>query len=216
VRFLDVCGAPGSGKSTLCDHFWHPHAIRWTDDPGVPQEWDGLLEVCDSLLEGLKDHPTYPNLLGMTKRSLHKMATVYRRQDSAVYIQTGFAQRGLGFGWRLAERGKVDLVREYFQLMPVSLGVVLVDCPIEVAIERNRQRELNPVTAYENRAHMVPLMHDAIVVMLEELYDRGVAVAQVDATKPIDDARRDLVRFAAERAAQTEAARSGGEVAPVP
>lgn len=213
---MDVAGPPGSGKSALCDRIWSPNAIRWTEDPGVPKEWDKFLEVCDQLLGELQDHPTYGLLLGMTKRSLHKMAAVYRRQDDTVYIQTGIAQRGLGFGWRLNERGRVDMVRKFFQVMPVSLGVALVDCPVEVAMERNRLRERTAATAHENREHMVPLMVRPIQIMLEELFARDVSIAQIDATKPLEDARWDLLRFASERAASSEASRADCKVAAVP
>src|SRR3990167_1957530 len=214
MRWIDVTGCPGSGKSALCDPLWAPHAIHWTGDGlGVPAEWDDFLEVCDSLLKELEDHPTYHLLTGMTKRSLRKMATVYRMPDDGpVYIQTGLAQRGLGFGWRLEERGRTEMLRKFYKLMPVSLGVALLDCPVEVAMERNRLREQNPATAHENRAHMVPLMQRPIQIMLEELYARGVPVAQIDATKPLDNARQDLLRFAAERAVEAAQARLGGEV----
>ena len=217
MRWLDVCGPPGSGKSALCDPIWHPHAISWTGDGlGVPAEWDEFLAVCDALLKELEDHPTFHLLTGMTKRSLRKMATVYRMPDDGpIYIQTGMAQRGLGFGWRLEERGRSEMLRKFYQLMPVSLGVALVNCPVEVCQERNRLREQNPATAHENRSHMVPLMQRPIQIMLEELYARDISVAQIDATKPIEEARRDLLRFAAERAAPTETARLDSEVAAV-
>lgn len=212
MRWVDVCGAPGSGKSTLCDGLWSPHAIKW-DGWGVPDEWDPLMKVADELLEELKDHPTYSLLLGMTKRSLMKMGTVHRRQNDGVYIQTGLAQRGLGFGWRLNERGRVELVRDYFRVMPVSLGVAIVTCPIDVAQERNRLREEVSATAHENRSHMVPLMDRPIEILKEEMDARGVSTIEIDSTKPIEDARRDLLRFAGQRAVDTTTPRPGGEMA---
>jgi hypothetical protein len=211
MRWIDVCGAPGSGKSTLCDHIWHPHSIRWSGEP-LPHQWDAWWGVSLELLEALKDHPTYPLLHGMTWRSLRKMQAVYWRRDEAVYIQTGLAQRGLGFGWRLQERGKVALVRRFFAAMPVSLGVAIATCPNEVATVRNRKRTEVAATAHENRAHMVPLMMPVIEILKEEMAARNVAVREIDTTKPIDDARWELLQFASERVAATAAARSGGEV----
>ena len=217
MRWIDVTGCPGSGKSALCDPLWAPHAIHWTGDGlGVPAEWDDFLEVCDSLLKELEDHPTFHLLTGMTKRSLRKMATVYRMPDDGpIYIQTGLAQRGLGFGWRLEERGRTEMLRKFYQLMPVSLGVALVNCPVDAAIIRNQQREYKAETAHENREHMVPLMQRPIQIMLEELYARDVPVAQIDATKPLEEARRDLLRFAAERAAKASSPRLDTEMAAV-
>lgn len=184
------------------------------DGFGVPEEWDDLLEASDFLLETLKEHPTYHLLLGMTKRSFHKMAAVYRRQSDDIYIQTGFAQRGLGFGWRLEERGKVELVRRYFRKMPVSLGVAIISCPVEVAQERNRQRELVKETSHENREHMVPLMQSSLQILREEMDARGVPLIEIDSTKPVSEARDDLLDFTAQ-VAETAPAGSDRQMAAV-
>lgn len=211
MRWLDVCGPPGSGKSTLCDHIWHPHSVWWTGQP-LPQEWQAWWSVCVDLLDELKDHPTYRALHGMTYRSMRKMCSVNERGDEAVYIQTGFAQRGLGFGWRLSERGRVQMVRRYFQAMPASLGVAIVTCPVAEAQKRNQGRERVAETAHENREHMVPLMMPAIEILKEEMSALGVAVKEIDTTQPIADARWELLQFASERASQAETARSDREV----
>lgn len=204
MRFVDVCGPPGSGKSTLCDDLWPPHAVKW-DGYGIPEEWDDVLSVVDELLVELADHPSYRALMGMTRRSFRKMATVYRREDQAIYIQTGLAQRGLGFGWRLEERGKVKEVRRYFRVMPVSLGVAIASCPVEVCQERNRLREAVQETAHENRSHMVPLMQPAIAILKEEMDARSVPCLEIDTNQSIERARDQLVAFAGDQVADPKA-----------
>jgi hypothetical protein len=218
MRWLDVCGYPGSGKSALCDPIWHPHQIRWTPDnkriPG-PDAWRDWWRVCDLLLQELEDHRSYDALKGMTFRSLRKMEAVYWRDDKHVYVQTGFAQRGLGFGWRLNEAGRVELIRDFFRLMPVSLGVVALSCPVEVAQERNRKRLDTPETAHENRDFMVPLMVRPREILIEEMQRRGVPVLELDTTKAIDRARDQLLLFAAKQATLAPASRSDCQMAAV-
>lgn len=211
MRWVDVCGPPGSGKSTICDSLWDPHAIAW-DGHGIPEEWDALLAVVDELLSELSDHPTFRLLFGMTRRSLRKMASVYRRDDDAIYIQTGLAQRGLGFGWRLAERGRVHMVRRYFEAMPVSLGVAILSCPVDIAQHRNRARLNNPTTEHENREHMVPLMQPAIAVLKEVMNERRVPTLEVDTTADPRASRDGLLYFTARRASEAAAAGPDREV----
>lgn len=178
----------------------------------MPQEWQKWWGVCIDLLDELKDHPTYAALNGMTYRSMRKMCAVEEKDDEAVYIQTGFAQRGLGFGWRLAQRGRVEAVRRFFQVMPVSLGVAVVTCSNEVAAGRNRKRTEVAQTAHENREHMVPLMQPAIEILKEVMSERGVSLTEIDTTRPIEDARWDLLQFAAERATEAKTPRPDREV----
>jgi hypothetical protein len=120
MMWLDVFGPPGVGKSTVCDHFWHPHAIPWQTVQTFPEEWGDFLTECTLLLKKVEGHFSYQNCLGMVNRSLRKMAAVDAKNDDRTYIQTGFAQRGLGFGWRL---DNPEEIRRYYELMPTSLGV---------------------------------------------------------------------------------------------
>ena len=208
MRWVDVAGAPGSGKSSLCDHLWPPHCIA-TAAQTWPEEWLEFWRVTVGLLDELQDHETFYLLKGMTSRSFNKMLNVSLIQSDAVYIQTGFAQRGLGFGWRLEQRGKTEMVRDYFRLMPVSLGVVAIKCPEEIAVERNRLRPI------ENRDFMVPLMRRSREILIEEMDARGVPVREIDTTGPIAEARAELVEFAGGLAAQPKAFGLGGEMAAV-
>ena len=195
MKWIDVFGPPGVGKSALCDGLWHPHAINWQDDKiRFSQSWIPFLKTTVGLLKKVEQHPSYEACLRMTRRSLRKMAAVNADQRDAIYVQTGFAQRGLGFGWRLNELGCVEDVRAYFEQMPVSLGVVALSTDLDTIIERNKKRELEPTTAHENREHMVPLMERPMEIALEVLSQRTQVMA-LDTRIPIEEARSKLLEF---------------------
>jgi hypothetical protein len=225
MRWIDVCGPPGSGKSALCDPIYGPHAIDFAGVSVFPVEWDRYLQVCNALMNVIRDHEhpltrrkTLPDVQRMLYRSLRKIAVVEQLLDpnGEVYVQTALAQRGLGFGWRLYDLKKVKLVAEYFKVMPVSLGVVFTKCPMEVIEERNLSRLDNPETAHENRSFMVRRMLPAIEIAQEVLRGRGVNVAEIRTDQPLETARRQLLELLPARPSDGAPAGYHGQVSDVP
>lgn len=121
----------------------------------------------------------------MTTRSFRKMATVSRIDSDDIYIQTGFAQRGLGIGWRLDDPSDIA---EYFKLMPVSLGVAFLTGEVEEIQRRN-------VARGKDRSHMVPLMVEPQRIAIEALRKRGVSVAEISTMKSLEQSKDDLAEF---------------------
>lgn len=214
MHWLDVCGPPGSGKSTLCDAFWPPHAVPIEHRLLPPVAWHDFLNEIGRLFWLIREHPSFDAAVRMNNRSIRKIATVARMAGEGPYIQTALVQRGLGFGWRMNEIG-IDLneLRHFFRLMPVSIGVAVARCPAEIVKQRNFQREQVKATAHENRAFMHDLMLPAIELALEVLRARGVPIVEIDTTQPIDVARKQLVEFAGQEPFDASQGRLGGEVA---
>jgi hypothetical protein len=196
TAWLDCAGPPGSGKSTLCDPLYGPHAIT-IENRLPPASWLDFCNECTRLFHLIKPHATFGAALRMVNRSVRKMATVARMEGQSPYIQTGLVQRGLGFGWRLNDMGKdLNELRHYFELMPVSIGVAFTKCPQHIVEERNAARRLVRETRFEDRSRMVGLMMPAIEIAKKVLNERGVPVIEIDTTQPIEDARAQLLAFA--------------------
>jgi hypothetical protein len=164
----------------------------------MPEEWAPFWNEITRLFRLVDDHPTYPAVLRMCDRTAKKMATVYRMQDDRVFIQTGWMQRLLGFGWRLHQMGRdINLIRPALELMPTSVGVAFLEADLETLIQRNRARRDNPATAHEDRGfqcgHILACMPLAKQVMRE----RNVPVIEIDVqNQSIDAARQQLLDFA--------------------
>lgn len=210
MKWVDVCGPPGVGKSTLCDPLWGPHDIP-IEDIQHPSEWHDFCNEVTRLLGLVREHPSFVAAVRMNRRSLRKMAIVesspphadYRSFDyngnvyEKAYVQTGFVQRGLGFGWRLKDLGlPVEELEHFFRLMPVSIGVAFLECDPDTIRERNKARESVRETAHENRTHMVDGILETMDHAHEWLNARGVPTVTIRTDQPIEDARRELLEFA--------------------
>ena len=189
MRWIDIAGPPGVGKSTLVDDLWPPRCIKWDEKP-YPKKWSEFLRVTDYLLKKIKGHPSFNACKSMIERSFRKMATVSRMQDDRIYMQTGLVQRGLGIGWRLKDP---ELIAAYFEIMPLSIGVAILSAPIETVQQRNVKRG-------KDRSHMVPLMERPRQIAVEILSTK-IPLIELDTTRPINDNITDLLAFA-DRAAK--------------
>ena len=194
MKWIDVFGPPGVGKSTIVDSFFHPHSIPWQSYGTMPEKWTPFVLEVNRLLETVKDHETFQLCVGMVNRSLKKMAAVHGRADNNIYIQTGLAQRGLGFGWRLEWLKKdVEQIRKYYELMPVSVGVVSLIAPREIIIKRNHS--IDRERQGENRAHMVAPMERTREIALEVIKERGVPLLEVDTQRDPQELRKQVIEF---------------------
>jgi hypothetical protein len=226
MQWLDVAGCPGAGKSTICDPLWHHKAIDW-DGKLPPSSWRPFLDEMTTLFGLIRGHWSFVPAVRMNNRSVRKMATVARMANDGAemidgggpglafgpYIQTGLVQRGLGFGWRLNQMGAdVNLIRRFFWLMPVSIGVAFLEADNATIIARNNARKQVAATAHEDRAFMVPLMREPIRIAKEVLRERGVPVLEVDVqSQTPDEARHHLLAFADNPPRHPSALGFGGE-----
>lgn len=193
--WVDVSGPPGTGKSTICYHLWADKSVGW-DGYLPPAHWKQFSDEMTSLCHIVKDHGTLEAVLRMNERSSKKMATVSRMQSDRPYVQNGFMQRILGFGWRLAAMNRdINLIRRACWLMPVSIGVVFLEASYDTLILRNKDRELIPETVHENRGFQVGPMMKAIPIAKEVMAERGVPFVEISTEQSIEDSRAQIVEF---------------------
>ena len=206
MHWLDVFGPPGVGKSTLCNPLWGHREVGW-DGKLPPAHWEPFLDEVTNLFGLIRGHPSFVSAVRMNNRSVRKMATVARMHSpKAPYIQTGLVQRGLGFGWRLNQMGAdMNLIRRFFELMPVSIGVAHLKADIETIVARNHARRSVAETAHEDRDFMVPLMQEPIRIALEVMRERGIPIIEIDTAEPVDSAKHRLVAFADQEPFDAEA-----------
>jgi hypothetical protein len=217
MNWVDVAGPPGSGKSTLCDPLWGPHIIPLTDAL-PPIAWHDFLNEMTRLFDVIQGHKSFISAVRMNRRTLRKMTAVHNTTHVETkrynpYIQAGFVQRGLGFGWRMTEMG-IDIAElaHFFRLMPVSIGVVMLDVGDEENKRRNEARKLVPSTAHEDRSFMIPLMKPAIDLAEQLLKnERNVPFQRIETSAPIEECRNKLLAFADKRCCHPKTIRLSSE-----
>jgi hypothetical protein len=233
MKWLDVAGPPGCGKSTLCYPVWGDKSVTW-DGQLPPAYWRPFLDEITALIGIVRDHPSIEAVIRMNDRSAKKMATVERMEEAdlcsagikpdviwgkcesrGTFVQTGLVQRILGFGWRLTDMKRdVNLIRRALWLMPVSVGAAFLEADDATIFARNKAREANPATAHENRSFQVPLMRPAIAIAKEVLHDRGVPIIDIDVQhQPVSAARYQLLDFADQEPCHAVQVGSGREMA---
>lgn len=181
MRWVDVAGAPAVGKSAILDHEW-PRRVP-DDGGGLPADWRSTFD-CALGLCGCGVEPDECRRL--VEVTFAKMATVSRRDDPGVYVQTGLAQIGLELGWRLSSP---EQAARFYEMMPVSLGVAFLFADVEMVQSRNRLRSRN----FEDR---IPAMDAARETGGRVLDARGVPLVMIDTRFNMEISRAKLRCFA--------------------
>jgi hypothetical protein len=184
MQWIDVAGIPGSGKSTICEPLWSYRKFRSGFD-AYPAEWKEFIACVNRLISRMNQNKAR-DCMRLNSKAFSKMARVIRADSPKVFIQTAFAQRGLGIGWRIPYS---DDIADFFRLMPVSVGVAFLDADNDTL----RQRNLNRA---DNYSQMIIPMRRAMEIARDVLHKRGVPVLELNTTRPADDNRAKLLAFA--------------------
>lgn len=185
MRWIDVAGAPGSGKSALCDGMW-PRKLD-ADHGLIPCEWRQFEACAERLLSRIPTKESADACREIIGRYVRKVASLKNMPYEGVYTNTGLAQAGLEIGWRLESCAEVA---DYFSLMPVSVGVVLLWADKETLVERNKARG-------RDRSHMVEGMEVTRIIASGVLSSRRVPVLQLDTRSSVIENRAKIAAWCA-------------------
>lgn len=186
---MDLFGLPGVGKSTICDPLPKP-PIDKHRTVARPKEWDAFIDCVRSLLPLTEWHPSASVARRAIKTAIQVTAAVNAHEDDGVVVHRCFAHRGLSIACRMRDP---EPIREFYQLMPVSVGVAHFTAPFETVLARfaARPAELNRNLRPED-------MVTSIGIALEELTRRGVPLVTINTMKPVEESRATLLAFCKE------------------
>lgn len=187
MRWADICGLPGVGKSTVCGVF--PSLPILHPQP-APPEWSAFVDCITRLLPQIEWHPSGPVARAAIRKALRQTAALHARRGDDVFVSLAFAQRGLSIGCRLKD---VEEIREFYRLMPVSVGVAYFVADRETVRQRYAARP-----AKLNRTVTPDDLIAVEAIALEELTKRGVPMVTIDTRKPVEESRSALLAFCKE------------------
>lgn len=189
MRWLDVMGPTGVGKTAICNQLSVPEDIEWDGKP-PPIEWAEFLQISDQLHYEIIG-PGLDGCLRRTENAVNRIATVFRKPEDDCYINIGLAHRGLSLGWRLP---KLEMVADFFRLMPISVGIASLSCDRDTLRKRNLMR--GKTIPNKQRWELAYRMESVREFAVSILRDRGVRVIEIDTTKSIESNVQRLLTFA--------------------
>lgn len=174
MRWLDVFGPHGVGKSTTCGMLPKNPVLQ---PAPPPDEWEQFL-ACAWWLLDISRGPRAEKRKRLMSLITGEMAGVHAMEDPGCYfIHGGFAQQGMAMSYNLEEPW---LMARYFELMPVSAGCVVMSADLNTIKYRNRTRTGRDYGQFAERAMKACDLARGI------LHRRKVPILEIDATEPPD------------------------------
>ena len=188
MKWIELVGSPGVGKSTLIDYRFPADYIKY-DNSKPPAEWGTFLKFCNECLNHMKWHSSYRVGKSLINRSIKKMTTVHNKKSDTVYIQTGFVQRALGIYYRLKEHDKEKFTSIYLKSCPISLGVITLYADKDVIKKRNIERNK------QNRSFMIDETEKCMNLIKEIIKSRKVPLLELNTEDSIEHNRKKILEF---------------------
>ena len=156
MQWLEIMGPHGIGKTTLRKHVrlytrQPKHPVRNTDLVSLvdgwnfnrPTTWDalsdwhGFLKSVERLYKGGNSRPDTKRRRNFCK-AMMRMHIISKSEFAGAEVWDLIGSEGMILSYTLKN---FDNIRWYFETMPISLGVVILEADPEVIIERNKNRD---------------------------------------------------------------------------
>lgn len=193
MKWVDVMGVSGVGKTTLCTPWCNPNEYSQEPFP-IPKGWQEFVDCCRRLCERVKREGPGGGRSGTwrrTQNAIWRQARIASRADGGVYMNVGIAHRGLSIAWRLPD---IEEIAEFYRLMPVSIGVASLYAADDTVVARNIQR--GKTITNKQRAELALKMEAGRPACVAAMKARGIPLIEIDTTEPVDDNVARLRAFA--------------------
>jgi hypothetical protein len=193
MKWVDVMGVSGVGKTTLCTPWCNPN--DYSQEPtAIPRAWEEFVDCCQRLCARVKRDGPGGGRSGTwrrTQNAIWRQARIAVRQSDETYMNVGIAHRGLSIAWRLPE---IDEIAEFYRLMPVSIGVASLYADDAVVVARNLQR--GKTIANKQRSDLALKMESGRPACVAAIKARGIPLIEIDTSLPVKDNVAKLRDFA--------------------
>jgi hypothetical protein len=189
MKWVDVMGPTGVGKSTLCTPDCNPDDFP-QDRIELAEDWQRFERCARRLCERAAENG-YSGAWRMTQNAILRMAHIAGMRGDGVYMNVGLAHRGLSIAWRLPD---LKAIEEFYALMPVSIGVASLHADPATLKARNIER--GRTIRNKQRSELAVKMEGVRPVCVAAIKAAGIALIEIDTREPVADNVQRLRSFA--------------------
>lgn len=178
MKWVDVIGPTGVGKSTLCDPISHPRDFPHPPI-AIPPHWRKFTALARRLCDDAAANG-HADTWRMTQNAIWRMIAIEQKEDAGVYCNVGLGLRGVSIAWRLPDPAAIA---EFYELMPVSIGFAALIADDDTL--RNRNIERGKTIPKKQRAPLAVRMHRVMPLAISAIKARGVPMIEIDVTEEV-------------------------------
>ena len=211
MRWVEIMGPHGIGKTTLVKRirkrpgmarlriknevvapFIEGKNFNRPTTWGFANDWRPFLEVVESLYRESTGGSNPPDLKRRRNlcRSIFRMSMVQKAAGVEITPRDIIGSEGMRLSFVLRDPSRIA---SYFQTMPVSVGVIMLEADLDTIVRRNRERSHK----VEDFGEFAKQGVRACTIAAEVLAQR-TRLLRIDATRPVDEITDAIYAFCRE------------------